>query len=184
MTTFKIAKFKEKILRTKAEKITDFKSQETKDLINGLKETLTAHEDPKGIGLAGPQIYSSKRIFVFGPFRSDSKENYIPLTIAINPEIIWKSKEKQTNWEGCLSLPDLWGPVVRPNEIKVKFKNEDANDKEIDLKGFPATVFLHEYDHLEGILFTDRVKDKSFILNTEEYQRRLEEIRIIESQIL
>ncbi len=102
-----------------------------------------------GVGLAAPQVGLSLRMFVMdygdGPIK------------VINPEIIEKSEEKVIDEEGCLSLPDVFAEVERAKWIKVRFQNERGEWQEMELEGYSARVFQHEYDHLDGILFIDRL---------------------------
>jgi len=167
------------ILREKSKPIEfDKKCQE---LIKTLKETLTG-ENGKiiGIGLAAIQIGIPKRVFIA---YSEASRKFLTF---INPEIIWFSKrlssKKNQNYEGCLSIPNRWSIVKRPAEIKVRYQTETGQKIVRKFKGQFAKIVQHEYDHLDGILFIDRVleqggkiyelkKDK----NGKEY---LEEIKI------
>jgi peptide deformylase len=130
-------------------------------LISDLKETLLAHKDPEGVGLAAPQIGKSLRVFVM----RDGKE----IKIVINPEIISVSKIKVTKTakdnkdeilEGCLSIPHYYGPLTRGKEITIKYLNEDGQKIIETFKGFPAQIVQHEIDHLEGFLFVDKLLEQ------------------------
>jgi len=115
----------------------------------------------EGAGLAGPQVGILKRIFVF--------THYDKNVWVINPEILEQSGENKYLAEGCLSLPDKIGEVIRPQKIKVRYQNEKGDFKEKTYSGFSAKAFCHEYDHLDGILYIDRC-DKVFN-NYEEYSK-------------
>jgi peptide deformylase len=106
----------------------------------------------RGIGLAGPQVASPLRLFV------TSVEGDKP-RIFINPEIVLTSQEMVEIEEGCLSLPRLYVDVVRPESVRVQAWNEKGRPFTVETGGLLARVILHEYDHLEGLLFIDRLKD-------------------------
>ena len=113
---------------------------------------LKALETGKGIGLAGPQVGLMKRIFVV------NIEGDIP-RIFINPSILETSQETCKLEEGCLSIPEIYADVVRSREIKVQAWNEKGRPFTLQASGILARVILHEYDHLEGILFLDRLTE-------------------------
>ncbi len=127
-------------------------------LISDLKETLLAHKDPEGVGLAAPQIGKNLRIFVM----RDGKE----LKTVINPEIISVTKvkakkgKKNEALEGCLSVPHYYGPLTRGEEIKIKYLNEDGQKVTETFRDFPAQIVQHEIDHLNGFLFVDRLLEQ------------------------
>ncbi|RLC33026.1 peptide deformylase [Candidatus Woesebacteria bacterium] len=129
-------------------------------LISDLKETLLAHKNPEGVGLAAPQIGKNLRIFVM---RDGEK-----LKTVINPEIISTSKvkaptkknDKNEILEGCLSIPHYYGPLRRGEEIKIKYLNEDGQKITETFKEFPAQIVQHEIDHLNGFLFVDRLLEQ------------------------
>lgn len=104
-----------------------------------------------GIGLAAPQIGIKKRVIAV-----QEKEL---ISVYINPEIIKASKVTQDNEEGCLSVPEVYGMVERPKRIKVRAIDRLGRKTEFDISGFPAAVIQHEIDHLDGILFIDKVKE-------------------------
>lgn len=127
-------------------------------LITDLKETLLAHKNPEGVGLAAPQIGKNLRIFVM----RDGKE----LKTVINPEIIsvtkvkTKKDDKKEILEGCLSVPHYYGPLKRGEEIKIKYLKEDGLNVTETFKNFPAQIVQHEIDHLNGFLFIDRLLEQ------------------------
>lgn len=130
-------------------------------LIVDLKETLEKAENPKGVGLAAPQIGVSLRVFAMRP-----KENG-PIRVIINPHILATSKDtvkgipdRDNHIEGCLSIPNVWGAVERRKEVTLQFLDEDGNEHTEVFKGFPAIIIQHEVDHLDGILFTRRVLEQ------------------------
>ena len=134
-------------------------SDETRRLIVDMVDTL---HDYGGIGLAAPQIGESLRLAIVeideGPTRYGELEA-MPLTVFINPVITVVDPATAGYWEGCLSVPGLRGFVERPQHIKIQYLSEHGDVKNLDLKGFSATVFQHEFDHLDGRLFVDRITD-------------------------
>jgi peptide deformylase len=132
-------------------------------IIEEMKKTLDKTTDPKGVGLAAPQVGKSLRIFIAKP--TDNSK----ISIFINPEIlensqkinIMKSKENDSKkLEGCLSLPSIWGPVDRSSWIILSYMDELGNQHKQKFSGFLATIIQHETDHLNGILFPKRVLDQ------------------------
>jgi peptide deformylase len=138
----------EQTLRQKAEVIRPIDGS-WKQIAADMIETL--HRE-KGIGLAGPQVGILKRIFVAHVVKMD------PL-VFINPSIIETSSEIIKWEEGCLSIPDLYADVVRPERIKVQAWNERGRPFTLETDGILARVIQHEIDHLEGILFIDRISE-------------------------
>ena len=106
----------------------------------------------KGIGLAGPQIGVLQRIFV-------TQIGGDKVRVFINPSIIWTSQEQTVYEEGCLSVPGFYAEVKRPDHIKVQAWDENGRAFTLDVSGLLARVIQHEYDHLEGILFIDRIDE-------------------------
>lgn len=142
-----IIKAPNQILRSKAKivkKITEHHLKITKQMI----KLAASFQDPEGVGLAAPQIGILERFFVA---KLDAKT----FDVFFNPEILLFGKRTKKFLEGCLSIPDYYGEVRRPIQIKVTYINkEDKQIKKI-LKGLQAMIFQHEYDHLQGILFVD-----------------------------
>ena len=125
-------------------------------LVRDLKETLDSH--PDGIGLAAPQINIHSRVVVvrLSGSRGSPTEPY-PSTALINPEIIEASDEEK-DFDGCLSFPGLFAETVRPHYLQVTGLDEQGQPFERVFEGFDAVVVHHEIDHLDGVLFIDRVK--------------------------
>ncbi len=146
------------ILRTKSKKIAKI-DKKTLEVIKDLKDTLAKQKEPEGVGLAAPQIGKNVRIFL---------ADYKGFTrIVINPEILAisekrianskKKKQKNEILEGCLSLPYYYGPLKRANSVSLKYLNEKGEEIIEEFKDFNAQIVLHEIDHLDGILFVDRL---------------------------
>ena len=137
------------LLRQKAEKIEKIDTE----LVKTAQRMLAALEDGKGVGLAGPQVGLLERIFAV------HVEGDIP-RIFINPSIVETSQETVKFEEGCLSIPGIFTDVVRPRTVKIQAWNERGRPFTLETSGILARVILHEYDHLEGILFIDRISEQ------------------------
>jgi peptide deformylase len=133
-------------LRQKAEPIKPINTEIAKIAA----EMLEIMVQRKGVGLAGPQVGLNKRIFVV------HVDGDVP-RVFINPSIVETSQEMVKMEEGCLSLPGVWVDVVRPASVRVQAWNEKGRPFTIETGGILARVILHEYDHLEGVLFIDRI---------------------------
>jgi peptide deformylase len=140
-----IRKIGDPVLRSKAKKI-DAVTKKTNNLIDNMFETMYAED---GVGLAAPQIGILKRIAVVD-IREDNK------VVLINPEII-EEEGKTIREEGCLSIPGETGDVIRSEKIKVRSLNREGKEIEFEAEGFEARAIQHEIDHLDGILFIDKV---------------------------
>lgn len=153
----KILKAEDKALRKKSRKVKKI-DKKIRSLIKDLKDTLVAQEDPEGIGLAAPQIGKRVRVFVTRPNKK--------IKTFINPEILEVSDEKSKKknrdkiMEGCLSIPHFYGPVKRSAWVKIKYKDEDGNEKTEKFEGVEAQIIMHEIDHLNGVLFVDRLLEQ------------------------
>ena len=89
----------------------------------------------------------------------------------LNPELLWSSSEVENGWEGCLSIPGIRGHVRRHKRIRVRYLTRDGNIREEELDGFVARIFQHEFDHINGLVFLDRVADSRELISEKEYQR-------------
>lgn len=148
METTRIVAYGNDILRRKADRV-DEVTDEIRDLIEMMYRAMAEHN---GVGVAGPQVGASKRLFVY-----DVGEGHHAL---INPEIV-RSSGKEWAAEACLSLPGLQGEVPRFERITVTGIDENGKKVRIKAEGFLARVFQHEMDHLEGMLFIDRADPDS-----------------------
>ncbi len=158
-------------------------NDETLRLIADMIDTL---HDYGGIGLAAPQIGESIRLAIVEI--PDTGTRYgdvpaMPLTVFINPTIQVLEPETRGFWEGCLSVPGMRGFVERPQQIRVDYLDVDGAPRALELGGFLATVFQHEFDHLDGKLYIDRMTDMRLLAYEEEFMRYLaprEEAEIID----
>ncbi|MCC5871085.1 MAG: peptide deformylase [Gammaproteobacteria bacterium] len=161
------------VLRQRARELTpeEITSPGLRDLIDDMVDTLAASG---GIGLAAPQIAEPVRLAIIripgGPSRYGEIEE-VPLTIYVNPTIEIRDAEEQGFWEGCLSVPGLRGYVERPRGIRVRWQDLDGQPETADYEGFLATVFQHEFDHLDGRLYIDRMQDTTRLMFEEEFAR-------------
>lgn len=146
------------VLRKKAEEIKDF-GEETQHLYQDLLDTLN---ESNGIGLAAPQIGISKRFFIIIVEGTDAKGEPIlseEPKVYINPELTLHPGDDVEYSEGCLSIPQLYLPVKRPSRMRIKAYDLNGNVFEEEADGWKARVIQHEYDHLDGILFIDRLEE-------------------------
>lgn len=147
------------VLKKRAEDITKDYPKLDK-LIDDMFETM---HRANGVGLAAPQIGKSIRLFVVDatPFVEDGEEDEEGLKgfkkVFINPEILEESEEEWKFEEGCLSIPGIRGEVSRPEEITIRYMDENFKEYEETFDGLKARIIQHEYDHLEGILFTEHL---------------------------
>ena len=142
-------------IRTIGDAILEKKTKAVKEMTDRLKELISdmfdTMYDANGVGLAAPQVGILKQIFVVDI--GDGKQY-----VAINPEITVVGEEVQTGEEGCLSVPGKEGVVTRPMHIQVKALDQNMNEYTLDASGFLARAFSHENDHLQGILYTEKVE--------------------------
>jgi peptide deformylase len=128
-----------------------------------------------GVGLAAPQVHERLRLFVAGfPSRGkdrEDEESHVPLMVIINPEITPIGTELDEDWEGCLSIPEIRGRVTRPREIEVKAYDRRGKRIAIRARGFTARVIQHETDHLDGVLFLDRMTSFETLTYLDEFNR-------------
>ncbi len=174
MTIRKIARMGHPVLLRAAEPVKDPKSAEIRSLVADMVETMI---DANGAGLAAPQVHEPLRIVVFQapPERvpedmeaDEAFDHTAPLTVLINPRIDVLDNERAYGWEGCLSVPGMRGLVPRPTRIKYSGVGLDGEAIEREARGFHARVVCHECDHLDGILYPQRMDDlKDLIFETE-----------------
>src|SRR5690348_930339 len=172
MALLKIARMGHPVLRARAAEIEDPKAPWVRQLVEDMVETM---EDAGGTGIAAPQVHVPYRIVVFQvqgervtDLPGDSEQE---LTVLINPVIEPVGSERAYGWEGCLSVPGLRGVV--PRHLRVRYHGVDLDGNPIDreVAGFHARVVQHECDHLDGILYPQRVTDHRLLVFTEELQR-------------
>ena len=163
MSVLKIAKLGHPILRTQAQEVPvdHITTPAIQKLISDMKETVL---DADGAGLAAPQVHVSKRIVLI------SIDEFKEIQVWINPIITHLSKEALITFEGCLSVPRMRGAVARTNHIRVQGYNEHAERFDFELEDYSSVVAQHECDHLDGIIYVDRVEPGTLSF-LEEYKK-------------
>jgi len=136
-------------------------------LVDDLIDTMQEYQ---GVGLAAPQVHVSQRVFV-AALGSDDESDEGEAIVLVNPEIRPASSAQIEDWEGCLSVPDLRGRVPRLEAVHVSALNRHARQIELRASGFGARVLQHEYDHLDGVLFLDRMRSFESLTFLDEYSR-------------
>jgi peptide deformylase len=173
MAILKVARLGHPVLRAVAQPVPtgEIASSRIQRLIDDMFETM--HEYA-GIGLAGPQVHESLRVFVAGVRDADVSgevDDELPFMAVINPEITVVGAATHEDWEGCLSIPDIRGRVVRPVAIEVAAYDRTGRRIRLNATGLPARVIQHETDHLDGVLFLDRMKSFETLTFMDEYRR-------------
>jgi peptide deformylase len=146
------------VLRERARPVEKFATPELRDLLQDMQDTMAAKN---GAGLAAPQIGVSQRIVIFG-VQSNSRypdAEEVPFTVLVNPKIVLLSKEVEEGWEGCLSVPGMRGLVPRYTRLRYTGFDGEGNPVDRIAEGFHARVVQHECDHLDGILYPQRIRD-------------------------
>jgi peptide deformylase len=147
--SFGIRKYGDRVLRGKGKIVEEF-GRELKPLFEHMERTMIA---ARGVGLAAPQIGISKQIAIMNPEPEDDTK----LIKMINPRIVAASKETAKIDEGCLSVPGVRGDVERPERVTVVYQDESGKEHTLEAEGLLARIVQHELDHLNGVLFIDRL---------------------------
>ncbi len=173
------------VLRAKARPLhpSEIRTPKIQQLIDDMFETMKEYQ---GVGLAAPQVHESLRLFVAGfppaiadedadeldpEDDDDENDEDVPLMAVVNPEIEVVTRETVEDWEGCLSIPDIRGRVARARQIRVRAYDRTGRKIEMQASGFTARVIQHETDHLDGVLFFDRMKTFGSLTFLDEYGR-------------
>jgi peptide deformylase len=134
-----------------------------------IDDMLATVADANGVGIAAPQVYQSLALFIVAsrpnPRYPDAPE--MKPTAMLNPEILWASNDLETGWEGCLSVPGIRGLVRRNRRIRVRYLTRDGDLVEEEYEGFLARIFQHEFDHINGLVFLDRVDSRKLVTEKE-----------------
>jgi peptide deformylase len=186
MSILKIARMGHPVLRSRTRPLhaSEIRTPKIQQIIDDMLETMKEYQ---GVGLAAPQIHEGLRLFVAGfpppPEDDDEEEDEdrddeeeddgedVPLMVLINPEIEPIGREIVEDWEGCLSIPDIRGKVPRNRQIVVRAYDRFGKRVEIQASGFTARVIQHETDHLDGVLFMDRMKGLQSLAFLDEFGR-------------
>ena len=168
MSILKVAKMGHPVLREKARAVEkgELKSPTLEHFIDSMIDTM--HEYT-GVGLAAPQVHESLRLFVAMLNADDNGDG--DAMVFINPEITVKGDQTVEGWEGCLSIPEIRGRVPRAQHIVVTALDRHGKRFELELRDFAARVVQHENDHLDGVLFFDRMKTLDSLTYLEEFSR-------------
>jgi peptide deformylase len=174
MSILKVARMGHPVLRTRARPVEppELRHPRIQQLIDDMIDTMREYQ---GIGLAAPQVHESLRIFVAGTEDDDR----LPLVTIINPEITPIGRTVLEDWEGCLSVPDVRGRVPRAKDVTVRALDREGRRIELALRDYPARVIQHETDHLDGILFLDRMTSFESLTFLEEFGRFWSEERVV-----
>ncbi len=172
MAILKVARMGNPVLRRKCSLIapSQITGSKVQNLIRDMYETMAEYN---GVGLAAPQVHNPVQLAIAG---GEPDENGDPqYRVLINPEITVVDEDDRIGmFEGCLSVPGLRGWVERPAKVRVKAYNEKGQLEEFDLEGFPAIVTQHECDHLQGVLYVDRITDMTRFAFEAESERFLD----------
>jgi peptide deformylase len=178
MPILKVARMGHPVLRARARPVeaAEIRSAGIQQLIDDMFETMAEYQ---GVGLAAPQVHEGVRIFVAGfPANADEDEDeedagdqQVPPMALINPDITVVGRDLTEDWEGCLSIPEIRGRVPRARQIVVRAYDRTGKRIEINASGFTARVIQHETDHLDGVLFLDRMKSFESLTFLEEFGR-------------
>ena len=157
------------VLRAKARALdkAEIRSTAIQKLIDDMLDTMSEYH---GVGLAAPQVHEGVRLFVAALDSGDDEEEAEAIAV-INPEITIVGSDMVEDWEGCLSIPDIRGRVPRAREIKVRAFDRTGARIELSAHDFPARVIQHETDHLDGVLFFDRMSSLASMTFLAEYSR-------------
>jgi peptide deformylase len=166
---FPITQLGNPVLRAKARPVKKMRRAELERLIRDMIRTM---RKARGVGIAAPQVGKSLRLFIVAPrpsVRYPKAPRLAPIAM-INPRLIAASKSRNTGWEGCLSIPGIRGKVPRYSQVKIRFQTPSGDQKQAILTGFVARIFQHEFDHINGKVFLDRVEDTRTLATEREYR--------------
>jgi len=172
MALLKVAKLGNPILRKVAESVapSECETPQFQRFLDDMVETMRTLD---GVGLAAPQVFSSKQVIVIEVQANPRYPNTpdFSLLVLLNPTFTFMSDEKQEGWEGCLSLDNLRGKVTRSLRVSVKGADRHMRPLELDAEGFLAVVLQHEIDHLNGRIFIDRMTDFTTLTHLPEFEQ-------------
>ena len=158
------------ILRSQAQTVDNIHSPQIQNLIDNLLTTVIA---ANGVGIAAPQVAARDRLFIVASRPNPRYPNAPQMqpTAMINPQILAHSEQLVTGWEGCLSIPGIRGLVPRYQAIEVEYSDRTGKLHKQQLTDFVARIFQHELDHLDGIVFVDRLQSTQDLITEQEYQK-------------
>lgn len=172
MPVLEIIQLGHPLLRSSAQLVDNIQDQNIQNLIDNLIATVG---QANGVGIAAPQVAESYHLFIVASrpnLRYPNAPTMEP-TAMINPKILAHSTEIVKGWEGCLSIPEIRGYVPRYEAIEIEYTDRNGKLQKQELTDFVARIFQHEYDHLNGIVFLDRLESTHDIITEQEYQKRI-----------
>jgi peptide deformylase len=178
MSILKIARIGHPVVRQAARPLREdeVRSPEVQRLIDDMRETMYDYE---GVGVAAPQVHVGLRLAVLEVAASDERAHEaVPFSVLVNPKVTPLGEELEVAYEGCLSVPDLRGPVPRPARVRLEALDREGKPYTVEAAGFHARVIQHECDHLDGHVYLDRMKDLrqlAFLREFEEFVLRGED---------
>jgi peptide deformylase len=176
MAILKIARMGHPMLLRRCDPVPDPGAPEIRRLVADMMETM---EDAPGVGLAAPQVFQPLRLFVFrvpgDRSGADPDDSPVGNGVLINPELELIGDDRVLGWEGCLSIPGMRAAIPRAQRVRYRGVDCDGNVVTREVSGFHARVVQHEYDHLDGILYTMRVADFSLFGFNEELTKAAED---------
>ena len=167
MSILKVAHLGHPVIRTPTRRLeaSEIAAPAIQQLIDDMFETMHEYQ---GIGLAAPQVHQGIRLFVAGV---DDPDTGVPPVVMVNPEVEPLGQTTEDEWEGCLSIPDIRGRVPRSVDIRVRSLDRQGRAQSMTASGFAARVIQHETDHLDGVLFVDRMTSLQSLTFLTEYDR-------------
>lgn len=167
MSLLKVARMGHPVLRKRARALdpSEVRSAVVQKFIDDMMDTMIEYE---GVGLAAPQVHEGLRIFVAGLEGDEGRMQVVPF---VNPVVTPSSEHMVDDWEGCLSIPDIRGRVPRHHDVRIAALDRKGKPFELNLEGFAARVVQHEADHLDGVLFFDRMTSFQSLTFLEEFSR-------------
>ena len=168
MSILKVARMGHPVLRRRARPLekAELRNPLLQTFFDDMIETMYEYH---GVGLAAPQVHEGLRVFV--AMLDEEPDEASEATVLVNPEIVPNGTAQEDGWEGCLSVPDIRGRVPRHVDVTLRALDRKGRSVEMQLKGFPARVAQHESDHLDGVLFFDRMPSMQTLTFLEEFSR-------------
>ncbi len=166
MSILKVSRMGHPVLRQKARPVerSQFKDPRFQKFLDDMIDTMHEYH---GVGLAAPQVHEGLSVFVAMLDDGDDAQ----ASVIINPTVTPVDDRRVEGWEGCLSIPEIRGRVPRASKIVVKAHDRQGRVVEIEAEDYPARIIQHEFDHLEGVLFLDRMQSMSSLTYLDEYSR-------------
>jgi peptide deformylase len=171
MAILKVARIGHPVIRAKSRELTDaeIRSSAVQRLIDDMVATMHEYD---GVGLAAPQVHYALRLAVIEvPARDERAEDAVPLTVLVNPRVTTLGSEALSAYEGCLSVPGLRGVVPRWARVRLEARDREGRPYVAEAENFLARVIQHEYDHLDGIVYIDRMNGMQTLSFLEEFDK-------------